>query len=114
AGQATTAIRPGGIPFPSPATVTANKPLTGGVIFYDFGNEIVTMGLSGGQAQIGWGYLTALGVHQITASYSGDSANQPSSTAAPLTQVITGTTNVTMVGATGGDLHYLPVTIGVQ
>jgi len=92
---------------------TANKPLTGSIVFYVNGNEVGSFGNSNGKTQIGWGYLTAIGMHQITASYTGDSNNMASNST-PLSQIITGTTTVAFVGATGGDTHFVPVTIGVQ
>jgi len=110
----TSAKSPWGQSFTITATVTATKPLTGSIVFYDLGNQISSFGLTHGQAQIGWGYITNLGIHQITASYTGDSNNLASTTSAPLTQIITGTTTVGFFGATGGDFHSIPVTIGVQ
>jgi len=110
----TSAKSPWGQSFTITATVTATKPLTGSIVFYDLGNQISSFGLTNGQAQIGWGYITNLGIHQITASYTGDSNNLASTTSAPLTQIITGTTTVGFFGATGGDFHSIPVTIGVQ
>ncbi len=64
-------------------------------------------------AQTGQGYINNPGIYQITASYSGDSQNQASSSA-PLIQVLTGTFPVTIQGATGGDLHFVQGSVGVQ
>ena len=96
------------------ATVTSSKPLTGTVTFYNFGSPIVSgIPLTNGQAQTGSGYINNPGLYQITAAYSGDANNLPSTSAA-LTQVITGTFPVTLQGSTGGDVHYLQLTLGVQ
>jgi hypothetical protein len=96
------------------ATVTSSKPLTGTVNFYNYGSP-VNGGIppTNGQAQTGSGYINNPGLYQITATYSGDASNSPS-TSAPLTQVITGTMPVTIQGNTGGDFHYLQAMLGVQ
>jgi hypothetical protein len=95
-------------------TTTSGKPLTGTVNFYNFGAP-VNGGIppSNGQASTGSGWLNNLGLYQITAQYTGDASNL-ASTSAPLTQVITGTMPVTIQGSTGGDVHLLQVTLGLQ
>ena len=96
------------------ATVTSSKPLTGTINFYNFGTPIVSgIPPTNGQAQTGSGYINNLGLYQITATYSGD-ANNLASTSAPLTQVLTGTMPVTIQASTGGDVHYLQATLGLQ
>jgi hypothetical protein len=101
-------------PFLITATITSSKPLTGTVTFYNFGTAFAGgFPTSNGQAQTGQGYLNNPGVYQVTATYSGDSQNL-SSTSAPLVEVITGTFPFTIQGSTGGDVHYLQGTIGVQ
>jgi len=96
------------------ATVTSSKALTGSVTFYNFGVPIVSgIPISNGQAQTGAGYINNPGLYQITATYSGDVNNQPSTSSA-LTQVITGTMQGTLLGKTGGDIHSLQVNFGVQ
>jgi hypothetical protein len=97
------------------AQITAQHPLTGMVSVYDYNNQFIgTFGLNGNVATIGEpGSFFGIGVHQITAKYSGDTNNLPS-TSNSLTQVITGTTSVSIQGNTGGDFHYLQVTIGLQ
>lgn len=98
------------------AAVTASKPMSGTVSFYDYGNLISSgYAVTNGQAQLQVsGIFFGLGVHQITAKYSGDANNLASTTAASLTETVTGSTNVTIMGATGDDLHTLNATIGVQ
>jgi len=103
-----------GAPFLITATVTSNKPLTGTVSFYNFGNPIAGgFPPVNGQAQTGQGYINNPGIYQITASYSGDS-NNLASTSAPLMQILTGTFPVTIQGATGGDVHTIQANVGVQ
>jgi hypothetical protein len=96
------------------ATVNSSKPVTGDVVFYNFGKPIVTSLIANSQAQIGGpGYINNPGLYQITATYNGDVNNQPS-TSSSLTQVITGTMPGTLLGKTGGDIHSLQVNFGVQ
>jgi hypothetical protein len=103
-----------GAPLLITATVTSAKPLTGTVTFYNFGTAFAgAFPIANGQAQTGQGYLNNPGVYQVTATYSGDAANL-ASTSAPLIQVLTGTFPVTIQGHTGGDVHYLQATVGVQ
>jgi subtilase family serine protease len=102
-----------GAPLTVTATVTSAKPLTGTITFYNFGTAISGAPIANGQAQTGQGYLNNPGVYQLTATYSGDAANM-TSTSTPLIQVLTGTFPVTIQGATGGDVHSLQATVGVQ
>jgi hypothetical protein len=104
---------PAGSPFLVTATVIGGKPLTDTVTFYNFGTAVSGAPIANGQAQTGHGYINNPGIYQITASYSGDSQNQASSSA-PLIQVLTGTFPVTIQGATGGDLHFVQRSVGVQ
>jgi subtilase family serine protease len=102
-----------GAPLLVTATVTSTKALTGTITFYNFGTPVSGAPIANGQAQTGQGYINNPGIYQITATYSGDAANQ-ASTSAPLIQVLTGTFPVTIQGATGGDLHFIQGTVGVQ
>jgi hypothetical protein len=98
------------------ATVTGGQNLAGNVTFYDYGSP-----LAGGfpvtsvnnQVQIGTDYLSLIGVHQITAKYSGDPNNLASSSPS-VNQAITGTTSLIVDGATGSDAHSIQVTISLQ
>lgn len=86
----------------------------GTVTFYNFGTAIAGgFPVTDNEAQIGSGYINSPGLYQITASYSGD-PNNNASTSSPITQVITGTMPATIQAATGGDVHFLQATIGVQ
>jgi subtilase family serine protease len=97
------------------AQITAQHPLSGMVSLYDYGNQFLgTFPINGSQAVVGeLGNFYGIGIHQITAKYSGDAQNLPS-TSNVLTQVITGTIQAEVQGKTGGDIHYLQVTLGVQ
>ena len=102
-----------GAPFTITATVTGSNP-TGTVIFYDYGNAITgPFAVVAGQAQIGANALNIIGVHQITATYSGDAHNLSSASTA-LSQVLTGTVPITIQGTTGSDIHSIQATVGVQ
>ena len=96
------------------ATVTGTSLLSGTVQFFDFANPIGgPVGLAGGQAQIQGNLFGNVGVHQITATYSGDAKNL-SSTAQGLTQTITGTQTIFLQANTGGNVHSIQVILGVQ
>jgi subtilase family serine protease len=95
------------------ATVTGHNP-TGNVVFYNFGQPIGSGYAPAGSQFVFQGNALTVGVYQLTASYSGDSNNLPSTTATPLTQIITGTITTSLYGATGADTHSVPVTIGLQ
>jgi hypothetical protein len=97
------------------ATVTGGKSLSGTITFYDGGVVLGSFPVTSAQpsAQIGSSYLLELGVHQITAKYSGDANNLPSSSSS-LTQIITGSFPVTLQGNTGSDFRFIQVNVGVQ
>jgi Pro-kumamolisin, activation domain/Bacterial Ig-like domain (group 3) len=99
------------------ATVTASKPLSGTISFYNFGQLIDgPIPAYSGQAQMNIETLGP-GQYQLTAAYSGDSENQ-SSTSGPLAQVVTGTITLNFQATTGSSslaiTRYLNVAIGVQ
>jgi hypothetical protein len=83
------------------ATITGSSP-GGTVHFFDNAVSIAScasVNVSGGTAICQISTLTP-GPHPITASYSGDPANQPSSTSAPLSQVVTIATSATGITST--------------
>ena len=104
-----------GTPVTITATITASKPLTGTVNFYNFGNLISQdVPVIANQAQLSQGnVLINIGYYQITATYSGD-ANNLTSTSAPITQAITGTFMVSINASTGSDFHFLNGNVGLQ
>ena len=67
--------------------------VTGSVVFMDSGIPISTNAVSSGQATFITSAL-AVGPHTITAAYGGDTTNAPSSTSAPLSQVVQALTQV--------------------
>jgi hypothetical protein len=102
-----------GSPFTITATVAGSNP-TGTVIFYDYGSAITgPFAVIAGQAQIDTNALNIIGIHQITATYSGDAHNL-GATSPALSQVLTGTVPITIQGTTGSDMHFIQATVGVQ
>jgi hypothetical protein len=100
--------------FTITATVTGASPLTGTVQFSDNGLAIAAaLPLVNGQVQVPAGYVNGIGLHQITAIYSGDTKNL-SSNSTPLGQAITGTISIPIVANTGGDMKSIQATVGVQ
>jgi hypothetical protein len=103
-------------PLPITATVTSasGKVITGNVTFFNFGASFGSgYSIVNGQYTF-QGNVGELGIFQVTASYSGDSNNLPSTTSSPLIQMVTGSVPVTITGSTGIDSHSLPATIGLQ
>jgi hypothetical protein len=103
-------------PLPITATVTSASGhlITGNVNFYNFGAAFGSgYSIVNGQYTF-QGNVGEMGVFQVTASYSGDSNNSPSTTSSPLMQIVTGSVPVTITGNTGVDSHSLPATIGLQ
>jgi hypothetical protein len=100
--------------FTITATVTGASPLTGTVQFSDNGlATAAALPLVNGQVQVPAGYVNGIGLHQITAIYSGDAKNL-SSNSTPLGQAITGTISIPIVANTGGDMKSIQATVGVQ
>ncbi len=104
-------------PLPITATVTSasGKAITGNVTFYNFGTPFGS-GYSpfpNGQYTF-QGNIGELGIYQVTASYSGDSNNLPSTTSSPLIQAVTGSVSVMITGNTGVESHSVPAAIGLQ
>ena len=94
------------------ATVTSSKNPTGTVTFFVGGSQYPPVTLVNGVAS---GQIPNLfvGTNVITAQYSGDSNNLPS-TSAPFNQVITGSTVFTVTAQTGVNFHQIGVTATVQ
>lgn len=104
-------------PLPITATVTSTsgKPITGSVTFYNFGTAFGSGYSPFPNGQYSFqGNVGQLGIFQVTASYSGDMNNLPSSTSTALIQVVTGTIPAAITANTGGDYHSVPLTIGLQ
>jgi hypothetical protein len=102
-------------PWTITATVNGGQNISGTLTFYDYGVPdgtpfVVTSAQP--QAQLVGGNLF-LGIHQITAKYSGDAKNLPSSSPS-ITQTITGSVTITIQGQTGTVIHSVPITVGLQ
>ena len=82
---------------------------------YDYGTQIATLGINGNQIVFSEpGNFCGLRIHQITAKYLGDTQKLASPASSLFTQTVTGTTVLTIQGNTGGDVHYLNATVGLQ
>lgn len=98
------------------ANVTSSKPAGGTVTFnvdaagyaYSASSPVVS-----GVAQYQLSGLT-VGVHTISAQYSGDANNQPSQTKGSLNIAVTGQTGVTVQASTGGLSHTIAVNFNLQ
>jgi len=102
-------------PLTITATVSGGQTISGTVTFYDYGVQLTNalpVTTAQPQVQIGSGSLV-LGVHQLTAKYSGDSNNLPS-TSQSIGQTVTGTLSDSIGAQTGVISHSVSVTIGVQ
>ena len=102
-------------PWTITATVSGGQIISGTLTFYDYGVPygspfVVTTAQP--QAQLVTGNLF-LGIHQLTAKYSGNAKNLPSNSPS-ITQTITGSVTTTIQGQTGTVIHSVPVTIGLQ
>ena len=93
------------------ATVTSSKPLTGTITFLDaVGSTILPITNGAAQAQI---TLSTVGIDHISAQYSGDALNQPS-TSASVMAVVTGNGSVIVTGTTGPLSHSASVVLTIQ
>jgi hypothetical protein len=108
------------VPFGSPltftATVNSSVPATGFVNIFEVGRgsvaSIILTNNSGntGSVQLG----LAVGTHVITAQYSGDYGNLPSSTKGSINQVITGTAPVYIDGTELTIDHTIVASVTIQ
>jgi hypothetical protein len=91
---------------------SATSVITGNVAFFDGARAIGTAPLNNGQAKL---QLESLGVgtHTLTARYSGDSKNQPS-TSLGLQQSVTGTQQLQVTATAGGQAQVASIQITVQ
>jgi hypothetical protein len=102
------------LPITATVTSAAGNPITGNVTFYNFGTPFGSgYSLVNGQYTF-QGNIAEVGIYQLTASYSGDSNNSPSTTSSSLNQIVTGSIQVTITGSTGVNSHSVPATIGLQ
>ena len=94
-------------------TVHATQPLNGDVNLFDGTRGLAGFGVVNGTAVIPIGFLS-VGTHVITAQYTGDANNLPSSASGPLNQVITGTTQMYLNGSTSVLTHQMPINVTIQ
>jgi hypothetical protein len=96
------------------ATVTSSKPLTGTITFSDavLGGVSPALTVTNGAAQTQLNLLF-VGIHQITAQYSGDPSNQPSQSS-PFNIAVTGTSSLAVVGTTGPLSHETSLNVTIQ
>jgi Bacterial Ig-like domain (group 3) len=88
----------GSVTFTATITSTATA-ITGNVSFYDGAVQIGQSPVANGQAQLSLASLT-VGTHSISVKYSGDSQNNPS-TSAQLNEVITGSLQFPITATAG-------------
>jgi hypothetical protein len=106
---------PNGSPVTLKAFVAASKDVTGTVTFTEGGAQIdQPVTLTAGRALLTTSALNTVGTHAISASYSGDSSTQASSSASPLEQVITGLVNLQLQTTSGTLSHALSIKITIQ
>jgi hypothetical protein len=92
---------------------TQPSPTSGTVTFLDAGAPIAYANVANGTASASISYLS-VGTHVLTAQYSGDTNNLPSSTKGFINQVITGTTQIYISGATSVLSHLMPISVTIQ
>jgi hypothetical protein len=103
---------PQGMPVTLTATVSSTRALTGNVSFVANGQSFGVVALLNGMAQLQISSLP-IGTSAVTATYSGDSNNQ-ASTSPGFNQVITGSTQFFVSAQTGPDIHNTLVTATIQ
>jgi len=97
------------------ANITSSKAVTGNVTFFVDGSTgfSVSSSVVSGVAQFQLTGLT-VGVHTVTAQYSGDTENLSSQTKGSLNIAVTGQTGVGVQGNTGGLFHSVGVNFNLQ
>jgi hypothetical protein len=94
------------------ATVTGPGNPVGNVTFVGNGSTLTTVPLNNGTATVTTPFFEP-GVYSVTAQYSGDGFNNPSSSS-PITELVTGTLTFQIVGQTGTLSHTANVQVTVQ
>ncbi|HUL32648.1 MAG TPA: Ig-like domain repeat protein [Candidatus Eisenbacteria bacterium] len=94
------------------ATVTGGPTFSGTVTLYDYGVQIAALPVDFAQPVAHFTNLN-LGVHQLTAKFSGD-AKDTSSVSTTLTQTVTGTFSIQIQGQTGDLSHFITAQVGIQ
>jgi hypothetical protein len=95
---------PNATPLTFTATISGSKNPTGSVLFYLNGNFSGSANLVGNTAVIS-GEEPWLGFYSLTAQYTGDAANAPS-TSTGVSLAVTGTSYIGIYGVTATDGHF--------
>jgi hypothetical protein len=101
------------VTFTAKLTGTNASTATGSVTFYDGATAIGQAAVSNGTAQLNLSTL-AVGGHSISASYAGDSNDNPAGTASNIEQVITGQTSFTVTATSGNFSQTSNVSLTLQ
>jgi hypothetical protein len=101
------------VSFTANLTGTNATTATGTVTFYDGATSIGQASVGNGTAQLSLSTL-AVGGHIISASYAGDSNNNPAGTASTIEQVITGQTTFTVTATSGSISQTSNVSLTLQ
>jgi Pro-kumamolisin, activation domain/Bacterial Ig-like domain (group 3) len=95
-------------------SVTGTNSPSGTVTLYDGTYGVASSSLTNGQAQISYNPGNAVGLHLLSASYTGDTKNLSSQINTPLSVITTGTVPLTINAQTGGDLKQALIDFTVQ
>jgi hypothetical protein len=101
-----------GSPLTITAKVTGSGNPTGSVTFYASNSWIGQANLTMGTATLNTS-LPFAGIYSLTAQYSGDTNNQPSSSSG-VSEAVTGSTTFQVNGQTSSLLHFVYVTVTLQ
>jgi subtilase family serine protease len=98
------------------ANVTATQAITGGVVFYQNGTAISSViPVANSQATFTLNNpIGNLGIYTYTASFNGDSKNQPSSTATGVTEEYEGSVPILIQATTGTLVHSALIQLTLQ
>lgn len=103
-----------GTPVDLRAFVSANHTVSGTVDFFDAGAPLAQgVAVATGRASYTTSTLV-VGIHSITAKYSGDSRTNPANTANPFAQAITGQFSFQVMATAPGITHPVNVTVTLQ
>ena len=99
-------------PLTFTATVNSSNNATGSVLFYLNGNFSGSANLVGNTAVVS-GEIPWMGIYVLTTQYTGDAANNPS-TSPGVNLAVTGTSNIGIQGVTSTTNHFNAVTYTIQ